>query len=87
MNKRDELYDVSTYYTKFLKYDLFWHQIEGIGHIQLNNPIGVKVQGAFDAINYYFTIAFSCNFELMRGKMCCKGIVELKAQIMTCELI
>jgi hypothetical protein len=54
-NKRDELYDVSTYSTKFLKYDPFLHRIENIGHIQLkNNPIEVKVQGAFDAIDYHF---------------------------------
>jgi hypothetical protein len=24
-NKENELYDVPTYYTKFLKYDSFWH--------------------------------------------------------------
>jgi hypothetical protein len=30
MNKRDKLYDVPTNYTKFLKYDPSWHQIENI---------------------------------------------------------
>jgi hypothetical protein len=45
MNNGDELYDVPTYCTKFLKYDPFSHQIEGICHIQLkNNLVGVKVK-------------------------------------------
>jgi hypothetical protein len=44
MNKGDELYDIPTCCTKFLKYDPFWHWIESICHIQLkNNPIRVKV--------------------------------------------
>jgi hypothetical protein len=30
MNKGDELYDVPTYSTKFLKYDPSWHWIEGV---------------------------------------------------------
>jgi hypothetical protein len=41
--QRDKLYNVPTYYTKFLKYDLFWHQIEGIRNVQLeNNLVRVK---------------------------------------------
>ncbi len=36
-NKGDNLYNVPTYYMKFLKYDYFLHQIEGIHHIQLKN--------------------------------------------------
>jgi hypothetical protein len=44
MNKGDELYDIATYYMKFWKYDPFWHYIESICHIQLeNNLIKVKV--------------------------------------------
>jgi hypothetical protein len=55
MNKGDELYDVFTCCTKFLKYDPSLHQIESVGHIQLeNNLVGVKVEGAFDAIDYRF---------------------------------
>ncbi len=66
MNKGGELYDVSTYYKKFLKYDPFWHWIKSVYHIQLdNNLVGVKVQDALDVVDYYFTIAFSCNFELV----------------------
>jgi hypothetical protein len=43
MNKRDELYDIPTCCTKFLKYDPSWHLIESICHIQLkNNPVEVK---------------------------------------------
>jgi hypothetical protein len=41
--------------------------------------IEVKVQGAFDAMDYSFTIAFSCNSELVWGKMCYKSVIELKA--------
>jgi len=33
MNKVDELYDVSTCYTKLLKYEPSWHWIEGICHV------------------------------------------------------
>jgi hypothetical protein len=33
INKQNEMYNVSTCCTKFLKYDSFWHQIEGICHI------------------------------------------------------
>ncbi len=56
MNKGDELYDVPKCYTKFLKYKPFEHQIESNYNVQLdNNPIGVKVQGALDGINYLFT--------------------------------
>ncbi len=56
MNKGDELYDLPAYYMKFLKYDPSWHQLEGIHDFQLkNNPIEVKVQGAPNAIEYYFT--------------------------------
>jgi hypothetical protein len=44
MNKKETLYDVPTYCTKFLKYDPFWHRIESIYNVQLeNNPIEVKV--------------------------------------------
>jgi hypothetical protein len=52
-NKGDALYDVSTYYTKFLKYDPFWHQIfENIRHVHLeNNLVEVKGQGAPYATN------------------------------------
>jgi len=54
-NKRDELYDVSTYCTKFLKYDPSLHRIENVGQIQLkNNPVEMKVQGAFNVIDYHF---------------------------------
>jgi hypothetical protein len=54
-NKRDELYDVSICCTKFLKCDPSLHIIENIGHIQLKNkPVEMKVQGAFDVIDYHF---------------------------------
>jgi hypothetical protein len=80
MNKKDELHDVSTYCINFLKYDPSWHQIEGICHLQLdNNLVEVKVQGAPDVVNSHFTTTFNCNFKLVRGKMCCKNVVELKA--------
>jgi hypothetical protein len=45
--------------------------------LTLNNPIGVKVYDALDAMDYYFIIALSYNFELVWGKMCCKNIMEL----------
>jgi len=32
MNKGDELYDVPTYYMKFLEYDPSWHWIKGVYH-------------------------------------------------------
>jgi hypothetical protein len=65
---------------KFLKYDLAWHQIESICHIQLkNNPVGVKVQSALDAMDYCFTFALDYYFELMWREICYKGIVKLKA--------
>jgi hypothetical protein len=79
-NKGDELYDVPTYCMKFLKYDPSWHWIKGVCHIQLkNNLIEMKVQGAFNALDYYFTIAFNYNSKLVWGKMCSKGITKLKA--------
>jgi hypothetical protein len=72
--------DVSTYWMKFLKYEPSWHQIENICHFQLeNNLIKVKVQGAPNVVDSHFTTTFNCNFKLVRGKMCCKSIVELKA--------
>jgi hypothetical protein len=43
-----------------------------------NNLIKVKVYGALDAMDYYFTIAFSYNSKLVWGKMCCKSFAELK---------
>jgi hypothetical protein len=56
MNKGDELYDVPICYTKFLKYDPSWHWIKVICYVQLkSNPIGVKVQDAFNVVDYYFT--------------------------------
>jgi hypothetical protein len=33
MNKKDMLHDVPICYIKFLKYNPFWHRIEGIRHI------------------------------------------------------
>ncbi len=66
MNKGDELYDVPIYYTKFLKYDFSWHQIEGICHIQLKNHlVRVKVQNAHDTMDYNFTFSFGCNSKLV----------------------
>jgi len=42
--QKNELHDVSTCYMKFLKYDLSWHEIENICHVQLkDNSIEVKV--------------------------------------------
>jgi ABC-type polysaccharide/polyol phosphate export permease len=64
MYKGDDVYDVTICYMKFLKYNPFLLWIESVHHIELeNNPINVKVQGAFDAMNYNFTTTFSCNFE------------------------
>jgi len=41
---------------KFLKYDLSWHRIENICHVQLkDNSIEVKVENALDAMDYHFT--------------------------------
>jgi hypothetical protein len=78
--KGGKLYDVSTCCMKFLKYDPFEHQIENIHHVQVhNNPIGVKVQGALDAMDYCFISTLGCYFKLVWGEMCCKGIVKLKA--------
>jgi len=80
INKGDELYNVPTYCTKFLKYDPSWHWFEGICYVQLkNNLIGVKVQATLDVMDYYFTTTFSYNAKLVWGKMCCKGVVEVKA--------
>jgi hypothetical protein len=79
-NKEDELYNVPTYYMKFLKYDPSWHLIEGVCHVQLkNNLVEMKVQGGPNAMDYYFTIIFSYNSRLVWGKMCSKGITKLKA--------
>jgi hypothetical protein len=39
----------------------------------------VKVQGAFDVVDYYFIIILNCNPKLVWGKMCCKGVAKLKA--------
>jgi hypothetical protein len=39
----------------------------------------MKVQGASDAMDYYFTTTFNYNFELVWGKMCYKGVMKLKA--------
>ncbi len=47
----------------------------------------VKVYDAPNAMDYYFIIAHSCNFELVWGKMCFKSVVELKTSGATCELI
>jgi hypothetical protein len=56
---------------KFLKYDPFEHRIEGICNVQLdNNPVEVKVEGAFDGIDYLFTSTLGCNSKLVWGKMC-----------------
>jgi hypothetical protein len=61
-------------------YDPFWHQVENICHIQLkNNLVEVKVQGAHDVMDYCFTSALGCYFELVWREMWCKGIVKLKA--------
>jgi hypothetical protein len=66
MNKRDKLYDVPTFYTIFLKYDPSWHWIKGIHHVQLENSlVKVKVQGAFDAMDYNFTYTFGCYSKLV----------------------
>jgi hypothetical protein len=71
----DELYDVPTCCMKFLN-DFSWLWIEGIHHIQLeNNLVEVKVQGAPNAMDYYFTSTVGCYSKLMR----CKGITKLKA--------
>jgi hypothetical protein len=43
MNKGKDMYDVPICYTKFLKYDLFKHWIEGICYVELEkNPIRWK---------------------------------------------
>jgi hypothetical protein len=66
MNEKDELYDVSTRNTIFLKYDPFWHQIKNVYHFQLkNNLIGVKVHGAFNVVEYYFITTLNCNSKLV----------------------
>jgi hypothetical protein len=68
MNKGDKLYDVPTFYIIFLKYDPSWHWIIGICYVQLeNNLVGVKVQGAFDAMDYGFTFTLGCYSKLVRG--------------------
>jgi hypothetical protein len=51
-------------------------------HVQLkNNLVGVKVQGALNAVDYYFIIAFNCNSKLVWGRnvlqKCC-GIESIK---------
>jgi len=56
---------------KFLKYDSFRHQIEGIHHVQLkNNLVKAKVQGALNTVDYNFTSTLGCNSELEWGEMC-----------------
>jgi hypothetical protein len=80
MNKNIKLYDIPTCYTKFLKYDPFWQQIEDICHDRLeNNPIKVKVQGAPNAMDYCFTSTLGYYFELVWGEMWYKNITKLKA--------
>jgi len=75
MNKGDKLYDVPTFYMKFLKYDLFWHWIKGICHVQLeNNLVGLKVQGAFDAMDYNFTSTLGCYSKLVWNKCVAKTL-------------
>jgi len=32
-------------------------------------------------MDYYFTIALTCNFELVWGKMCYKGVAKLKHKV------
>jgi len=54
MNKRDELYDVPIYCTKFLKYDYSWHRIEGIRHVYLKNHL-IRVKVPFDTMVHSFT--------------------------------
>jgi hypothetical protein len=44
-----------------------------------NNPIEVKVQGAPNVMDYYFTSTLGCNSKLMWGKMCYEDITKLKA--------
>jgi hypothetical protein len=62
INKGNNLYNVPTYYMKFLKYDYFLHQIESIHHIQLkNHPIKMKVQNALNTMDHNFTSTFGCN--------------------------
>jgi hypothetical protein len=79
MNIKDELYNVPTCCTKFLKYDSSWHRIESICLLQpKKNLIEVKVQGAPNALDYYITSAFGCNFRLVQEKVCYKSIAKLK---------
>jgi hypothetical protein len=62
------LYDVPTFYIKFLKYDPSWHWIKSICHVKLeNNIVGVKVQGALDAMDYGFTSTLGCYSKLVWG--------------------
>jgi hypothetical protein len=59
---------------------LWLHLIEGIFHGQLENKLsGVKVQSAFDVMDYCFTSTLGCYFKLVLGKMCCKSVAKLEA--------
>jgi hypothetical protein len=54
--------------------DFSWHWIEGIHHLQLENKlVEVKVQGASNAMDYYFTSTLGCYSELMRDKCVAKA--------------
>jgi hypothetical protein len=38
----------------------------------------VKIQIAPNTMDHSFTLSFGCNYELVKGKMCYKGIVKIK---------
>jgi hypothetical protein len=44
-----------------------------------NHPVKVKVKNALDTMDYNSTFALGCNSKLVWGKLCCKGIMKLKA--------
>jgi hypothetical protein len=53
--------------------------IEDVYYVQLkNNLVGVKVQGACNAMEHYFIIIYNCNSKLVWGKMCYKNFTKLK---------
>jgi hypothetical protein len=79
MDKKDELHDISTYYTKFLKYDTkLTLNRKLLPHLTKKTPIGVTVKSAFDVMDYCFTTALNCNFELVWVKMCYKLCCKIK---------
>jgi hypothetical protein len=78
MNKRIELYNVHPMHKVFEIWPLLT-----LNWMRLLLPIEehlikVKVQGAFNIVDYCFTTIPNCNSKLVWGKVCCKSFTELK---------